>query len=364
MNYYKIGCNFDFHLIDGIRELNEINDLAKVNEFYGSIRIHDYLTARPSFRLPDINIKELERYVKACSDAGIEFNYTLNSLYPGSKSDLFRKKQEIIDIIYLLHDIGVKTITISNPILAHIIRDTCLNIRLEVSTIAHIDTITQIKVWKDLFAIDKICCNILKNRQIKFLKKAALYCHENGIILDLIVNEFCNIGGEINGSQYSTHCIYRDSCYLCHSKNISKEDDNLFNSYPMHYCILSRKNPYAWLKSQFIRPEDIKLYNQIGINYFKITGRTGGTEYILETVKSYIQESLFGNLIKLWKPLETIKKDIKEYEFNHLNFIDNKKLSNFLTFWFNNENHDCANEICGETCTYCNDYYNNIINKN
>lgn len=354
MTNFKIGCNFDYSLIDGIVELNKINENIQINELFGSDRDHAYLAARPVFRLPNISNDCLDKYVKKCKDSGIKFNYTMNNIYPGSKRLLNTKKHEILDYIKYLIYIGVDIITISNPILAEFIREVSDVINIEVSTITHIDSVTQIRVWKDRYNINKVCNNLNKNRSIRFLKAATKYCNENNIIFNLMVNEFCGNGGGSGNSSYGTGCIYRDSCYLCHAENSSPEDDLLFNRFPSAYCSSSRCNDSTWLKMKFIRPEDINKYNKIGINNFKITGRTGKTKYILKTAESYIKQSLEGNLLNLWKPLETIHSNEDELSFQHSNYIDNSKLDNFIDFWFNNEDHDCDIEICGETCNYCN----------
>ena len=102
-----------------------------------------------------------------------------------------------------------------------------------------------------------------------------------------MANEFC-----YNASaDYATHCIYRDSCYLCHATCKTKEESMMYNNYPMQYCMSSRNgNQEQWLRSRWIRPEDLKIYNTIGINYFKVSGRTGGTPYIIKVLESYMNE--------------------------------------------------------------------------
>ena len=363
MIYYKIGCNFDYRLIDGVLRLNEINKAAQINEFYGSDRRHALLTARPAFRLPDIDERYIERFVRRCTDAGIDFNYTLNTMYPGSKRLLASSKTELSNFIKFLDGIGVKIVTVTNPLLAIFVRKVSETIEIEVSTIAHIDAVTQIKAWRDQLGATRVCGNLLKNRCVRFLRNAARYCIQNGITLNLMVNEFCGVGGAAEGDAqpYGTHCIYRDSCYLCHAENTSCEDDELFGFYPMGYCISSRSDPSIWLKMPFIRPEDIEQYWKIGINHFKITGRTGTTEYILKVAEAYIKGSWDGNLLALWKPLETIFTGENELTFKQPYFIDNKQLSGFVDHWFENEEHDCASELCGETCTYCNEFYRRVI---
>lgn len=361
MVYYKIGCNFDMDLLYGVCKLNEINDEVQINEFYGSDRSHAALTARPDFRLPDVSKSFFEDYIHRCNEAGIRFNYTLNTPYPGSKKELTHKKDKIMDFIKYLEDIGVSMVMVAHPLMAEMVRKASSNIGIEVSTIAHIDAITQIKAWKDKYGIEKVCNNLLKNRSIKFLESAASYCNRNGIILDLMVNEFCGNGGRTDEYIYGTHCIYRDSCYLCHAENVTEEDANLLNGYPMRDCINSRTEAAIWLKMRFIRPEDIDKYVGIGINHFKITGRTAGADYILKIAEAYIRKSWDGNLLSLWKQLETIYTKVNENENKQPIFIDNKKLSGFIDYWFDNPEHECANEACGETCIYCDLFYEQSV---
>jgi len=66
-------------------------------------------------------------------------------------------------------------------------------------------------------------------------------------------------------------------------------------------------------------------------------------------------------LLALWKQLETIYSEQKEFEFNFPYNINCSKLSdcNFIDHWFNND-FRCEEENCGYTCTYCNLIYKKI----
>lgn len=358
MNSYKLGTNFDFDLLNLVNETNQKHDNAKITEMYGSIRKHADLAARPDFRLPDITFDTLKKYVKQCNDYNIIFNYTFNSINPcESKRNLYNNIGYIKHFVRYLINIGVSRFTVANPMLLEIIRSEDNNIPIEVSTIAHIDTITQIKFYKDTYNVDKICCNLNKNRDFEWLRRAAEYCNNNNILLELMVNEFCGVGAK----SYATHCIYRDSCYICHSTNKSRTDALLYNEYPMNRCTLSRNtSPVNWLRVKFIRPEDIHYYNEIGIYNFKITGRTASKDYLEKMLNAYLNESFEGNLLNLWKPLESIAQG-KAENFAVTN-IDNKKLNGFLDKWAYSK-HCCDYEVCGETCTYCEDFYKKVFCK-
>ena len=169
MNFFKVGINFDFNLIPLFKELNEkYEGKGKIIEVYGSDRAHASLAARPDFRLPDVSSEDIKKYVRELKELGIMFNYTMNSIFPyGSKKELLEHKQEVINFVKWLEDIGVYRITVANPIMLEIIRNEAKsNIKIEMSTIAHIDTVTQIKYYKDKYNVDKVCGNLLKNRDL------------------------------------------------------------------------------------------------------------------------------------------------------------------------------------------------------
>ena len=158
--------------------------------------------------------------------------------------------------------------------------------------------------------------------------------------------------------------MYRDSCYICHATCETKEDSESYNNYPMKYCMFARNNNNeSWIKMRAIRPEDLHYYNEIGLNYFKVSGRTGSTEYLAKCLESYMAQSFDGNFLSLWKPLETIYNGKSESEHNFSEYIDNKKLDGFLDHWFVGDGFSCEDQICGETCNYCKEFYNKIMDK-
>lgn len=369
--YYKVGCNFADDLIPGLVKLNEkYKGKAQVKELFGSdnfidcdefgneVLRHGALTARPDWRVQHLDRKEFAAFVKKALDAGIVFNYTLNSIQPyGSKIEMLKHKKEIIEFVKCLEDIGVFRVTVANPMMMMFVREASKSLRIEASCIMHIDTVTQIKYLHDMFGIDKICNSILKNRNLDFLKNASKYCNDNHIVMELLANEFCGIAGD----GYATHCAFRDSCYLAHATNVTKEDSMAYHNYPMHFCMFSRNgNEEAWLKMRWIRPEDQKFYQALGINYFKVSGRTGSTDYILRTLEHYMSQTFNGNLIELWKPLETIYNGKLEKDQNLIDNISNKKLDGFIDHWFKKDFH-CEDQVCGETCNYCRDFYKKHI---
>ena len=62
------------------------------------------------------------------------------------------------------------TITVTFPLMAEYIRSIDKKIGIEISTIAHTDTVTQVAIWKERYDIRKVCGNLYKNREVAFLR--------------------------------------------------------------------------------------------------------------------------------------------------------------------------------------------------
>ena len=356
-NYYKVGCNFDPELINVVKELNEkYKDHARIVELFGSDRNTEEVTARPGWRLPNISKEYFADYVKKLNDIGVKFNFTMNSIIPyGSKIEMLKHKKDIQDLVKWLEDIGVYRITIANPEILIMVREVS-NIEVEMSCITHIDTVTQLKYYHETFGVNKFCCSILKNRNKEFLIKAQDYCNRNGCILEIMCQEMCGVAGiDTNGNHYATHCIFRDSCYICHATNKTKEDSMADNNYPMSYCMSARSStPEAWLRMRWIRPEDQKIYREkVGVNYWKVSGRTGSLEYMKFVLEAYMSETYDGNLLGLWKPLSSIYDGKTELKSKTDIDIPNKKLDGFINKWMDGNGWECENHECGYSCRYC-----------
>lgn len=360
VQYLKIGCIFSDEFLNYVEEMNGITDAVKIHEVYGSTTENAFLTARSVYRLPRYERKLFEGYIQNIRDIGLQFNYTMNASYIGPLAEIYDKQVLIKDYIKYLLEIGVNTITVSLPIIAELIREVDDRIGIEVSTIAHIDSVAQIQMWYEKYGVTKICNNVTKNREIGFLRNAAMFCERKNIVLTLIANEFCS-NGTNNAIDCAGGCIYRDHCYSLQSEGYTEEDMKNMKGYPMSICDESRKHPVAWLKSNFIRPEDMSLYNVVGINHFKITGRTASYEFIKKVIKAYMEQKWDGNLIDLWNNVGQFGKRSIGGQAENSCFIPNKSLEGFLKYWFQNEHRICSQELCGETCSYCNNYYEKFI---
>lgn len=363
---FNIGYNFDPELPAMLAKLNEqyAHTGNRIASVYGSDRAHAYCSARPDFRIPEISAGELDWHVQALAQVGIEFNYTFNTPSFGSKVDFIARQPEIKEWLEHLEHMGVARIIVADPMLLDFIARKIpgLNMKIELSTIMHIDTPMQLVAYKQLDPrIDRVVGNILYNRSFRKLEAFARVCKQYDMTYEIMTNEFCSTISTKEGVVNMGHCVYRDSCYTCHASNVTKQDAMAERNYPMGNCMSGRaSNAADWLRSNFVLPQHLHHYRDIGINNFKITGRTAKTPYLLEMVSSHLAEYYEGNLMKMWKPLETIysgKDELSEHKYKF--DIPTAPMTKFLEPWLTGE-LDCTTHLCSE-CRYCDIFYDQAI---
>jgi collagenase-like PrtC family protease len=360
-NNYNCGYNFDINLVDTFKKLHDKYPNHRITTAYGSIAQHAEFSARPDFRLPDISEKELEQHIIALLDEGIGMNYTMNNIMVPPKKDWMEFQPKLVSLVHRLGDWGVSRITVSNSAMLNLIARYCpdVDIKIEISTIAHVDAVMQLGAYKAVDSrIDRVCGNIAKNREFKFLKAAAKEAKRLGMTYEVMINEFCSTAGKtLDGEVYATHCIHRDECYAEHGTNKTKKDALAFSNYPMSKCMSGRASSGAdWLRSMFVLPQHQHYYNDVGINNFKITGRTATTPYIEAVCEYYMAERFDGNLMHLWKPLETIYTGVAEADHKYKFDIPTAAMDNFLEPWISDKNFSCNNTTCME-CKHCDNWY-------
>ena len=158
-------------------------------------------------------------------------------------------------------------------------------------------------------------------------------------------------------------CPYRlyHYCLTGHASQTFSNRD-AYIDYPVIKCNIEKfSNPAEIMKCRWIRPEDLKHYEAIGIHLFKIGGRRLTTDRILASVRAYSEQEYAGNLAEIIEGFafenggimaDPNKKmgsaNASERKANLI--IDNTKLDGFIDF-FIQHGETCA-ENCG-ICSYC-----------
>jgi len=295
---YDLATNFDEELIDFIIE----NDKHKqIKSVFGKLKTDITGGGRAAFLLPDIDMAALKNYIEKCSNAGIEFNYLINSISLNDSMINPARSTEFMAFIDELYGIGVRSFTVNSPLLCKYLKGKYSDVRITVGLYAYPTSIQMIQYWVNNGA-DEITLDHAFNRDIPLLRTALKTFKDTDIKLRLIANNFCLHG-----------CVSKidHACHLgCASTDRYKGSS--FVDYHLLNCVYNKvSHPAAMLSSDWIRPEDVKLYKDLMDetgNYnltLKLVERTRTTDFLKRVTKAYLDESFDGNLLDImnWSKL-------------------------------------------------------------
>ena len=329
---FSVPYNNDFSLLERLVEIKEMNgnNIEEVyfsgpQEYFGSGRVVEKVT-----------IEDIIKVIKFCKENRIKTNLLLNSTCEGIDWYSPLNVSKVLKLIEILHlENGLDGVTIANPLFIQKIRKEFPKLEITASVLSQIDSVQRAMFFKNFG------CNVITpdrdiNRNLKLLKEIK----EVGFELKLMVNEGCLF-----------KCPYR----IFHFNLIShwSKEGIIPKDYFFFNCQeITKMDPSQILKSQWINPENLEKYKET-TNYFKITGRTRTTEWILNTVTVYMKEELEGNLLDIMDSnLDYVKNKFGAY-------INNKELEKIKFF---EKVLDC-NKNCFK-CKFCEELAKKVVKFN
>ena len=331
--YFSVPADFNAATIKKLKELEEKYPGNKVREVFGNISGskwpsgHGYLKSQ---RYAD-SLSNLKEYVDEANKYGIDFNYTFNASCLENGDILSNPLEEILDYIGELVKIGVKRITFASPALIIAAHKRYPQLKITASAITHVDSVIKAR-WLEKMGVQTIVFDEDITRNFKRIRSI---CAHTDMDTEIIVNSKCTF-----------NCLYRNFHYnsVCHN---FPENSKMVFSYGGNCALLRHNEPVELIKSLWIRPEDLDIYEKSGVSVFKIIGRERLSDInLLKMIESYFAHSYDGNLIDLLFGFATTVKHM---------YIDNKKLDGFIDkFAF--ENVDCLSECTPDQCTHCHNY--------
>ncbi len=256
-----------------------------VREVYGKLPADLVGGGRPSYLGTRQSLRELREYVELLNRHQIGFNYLLNSSCQGNREWTRSWQARLNRFLEKLGEMGVGTLTVSTPFLLELIKCRFPEFKLKVGIFAQVDTPSRAIFWENLGADAITLESFSINRDFNRLRRIrqSVNCE-----LQLIVNHCCLPNCPLqsyhqNGFAHSSDGsggLFIDYCYLrCSRQRL--EDPSLF------------------IKSGWIRPEDLAAYEAIGYRSFKLTERGLPSAELLKRVKAYSERRFPGNLAEL-----------------------------------------------------------------
>jgi len=311
-----------FPALKDLIEVKEAEGLDEVDEVFMGGSPDVMGSGRGVLHAPLLD--EIREQTEYAHQHGIKMNITMNSTCTGGHHLSFEGYKMFSWYFGELNKAGVDGVTVAEPYLVELLRD--YPMQTVVSCLSYVESPQRAKFFDELGA-DMITVDTNINRHFDLLEGVvkAVNCD-----VRLIVNEGCIY-----------RCPFRYSHYnlASHLSSLNQPRTPLFApDYYFDKCISLRlRDPTQIIKSAWIRPEDLKAYEDIGITAFKLSGRTKTVNWIIDCMRSYAHRSFKGNLLDLLDCPQMLR-----YVF----YIDNEKLEGSVEQWKH------CKKVCNE-CGYC-----------
>jgi len=271
-----LASNFDNDLVDGVGDL-------PVSTFFGNFPVSMTGGGRPPRILPDVDADQFREHVARIHRSGRAFYATLNS------SDLDLKEyrpgfaaafeREVVQLL----DLGVDGFVVALPLLIEAIRKEHPAVPISVSTFARVRTVTQAEYFLELGA-DTVVIEEA-NRDLRLLRGLV----RAGARVELLVNQTCIASCPYRGHHLNTSSLAAQPEHACPRFE-----------YPLVECGLEMvRDPAKLVSSILVRPEDLEIYEEIGVTRFKISGRNRSTDWLLRAARAYADRRYAGNLLDI-----------------------------------------------------------------
>lgn len=364
----SLATNYENDLIEQIKDY-------PIYEIYGKLKNDIIGGGRPDGELKDIEIINFENHVKTVRKKGIKFNYLLNGSCLSNNEQNKEWQENLKRFLEYLLKIGVNALTITNPYILQFVKKYFgEQFTVRISTFACVDSFERAKYWEEMGA-DIICADFVKiNRDFKTLK----YMVDNlkHAKIEVLATNSC---------LKNCPMIFTHTTGLSHASDKTKGKEK-YEDWSLFYCQeIQNEHEEEYIKSPWVRPEDIKYYENIGIEHFKLTERGFPTEELVKRVKAYTNRQYDGNLIDLIQghgyldkkgeqKLERRQVETQNEIYNEIKrvrglgcprqyprniYIDNSKLDGFINFFLEG---NCSNNCNG--CGYCKKISDKVITKN
>ncbi|MFC2012934.1 U32 family peptidase [Chloroflexota bacterium] len=342
-----------------LKELDDKGLSPHIYEFYGSLPGSFLGTMLTRASLPGVTPDGIKDFIKQAHSRGIRFSYTLNALAMGNREYTAEGREDILKFLGWLRDIEADSVIVANPLLAMLIRENFPSLEIGVSSAAGVDSLRKAGFWEAMEAAS-IKLPLSVNRNFPLLKSLAGNTEAD---MEVMVNQLCLY--QCPMERYHTVTTNTNS----QAGRTEKKSPSFLDWCRLQCNITRWSQPAELLKSPIVRPEDIPLYQQRGVRYFKIIGRNKNMRHqIVTAIEAYAAGSWRGNLLDIVgvnanPPPYELREIYPESEFQRyftepLYDIDNAKLDGFIGHFIKN-GHKCAYS-CG-VCRYCDEVAQKVI---
>jgi len=275
---FSLAANYDPELVPALAAY-------PVEEVYGKFPADGISGGRPRYLATPLSEAGLREYVRLLGRHGIAFNYLLNGACFGNHEWTRAWQKRVTALLAKLGEWGVRRVTVSTPFLLELVKRRFPEFKVRVGIYAQVDTPRRARFWEDLGADAITLESFSINRDFRRLEaiRQAVRCG-----LQLIANHVCLPNCPLQS--------YHQNGFA----HASDDTGTLFIDYCLLRCSRLRlTEPAQFIKSAWIRPEDLATYEAMGYTTFKLLERGIPSAELLRRVKAYSERRFDGNLAEL-----------------------------------------------------------------
>jgi collagenase-like PrtC family protease len=280
----SVAANWDIELLDGLAQI------PGVTSVYAKLPYDLVGGGRAGSVLPSVDLDAAAAYIQAAHKRGLSFSYLLNAPCLGNLEQTQEGKERLLAFIGRLIELGVDNVSISNLSLVALVRRNFPELSIRGSVLSWPTNLPRLK-YQESLGVDPLILPYSEfNRDFPALERirANLSC---GIVL------FANIS-----CIYHCHYLAEHACSVGHASQENqggKKTHSMLDSY-LWQCTRRRLvQPELFLMSRWIRPEDLHVYEALGVEEFKIIDRSRSTAWLLRATKAYASRRYDGNLLDI-----------------------------------------------------------------
>ena len=281
---FSVATNFSPDLLEALAGY-------PVRELFGKLSSDSTGGGRASFMLAPLGVRQFKKHVAEAARRGIGFNYLLNPACLDNREYTREGQQDLERLLGFIEESGVTAVTVALPFLIAIIKKRHPRLKVRVGVYARVDGVAKARFWEELGADCITLESIAVNRNLGLLEAIRKAVR---VELQLIANSNCLMFCPLSGQ---------------HMVNLShaSQSGHASRGFMIDYCALrcswaKLADPSNYLRSEFIRPEDLGRYTAMGFTSFKILERGAPTAVLAERVRAYTAGRYEGNLINLIQP--------------------------------------------------------------
>ena len=342
-----------------------------VHDFFGTWDFSFTGSGRPFFLIPKLTQDKIEKYINRLHEMGIKFSWLWSGECLGYYKFNEKEQSKALKELDMLDDLNVEYLTVSDPYIAEFAKFYNSKIKIKVSVINDPNSVSRALDWEEIIGPEGVITisNVSSNRNFPLLKeiRGAISCD-----IELLLNDCCLYECPFRFFHY-TECS--------HAGQTHDVLEGYYADFSAIACSMQKShNNEQLLMSRWVLPTDIDKYLDLGIDYFKISGRRYSANWLFNVLNAYSTKSYEGNLGDIFNAYSFTSDptNLAEPQFGELSAKQKKmggnpedigvwilvpdydaklmceNLGDFLSK-FPFEGAKCA-ENCGVSCTYCNNF--------